>query len=89
MEYFPIPNVHSEVKASFFLLDFTNTLFNNLQTPDLATSSSTTFIELTINKLAGDMPSSICSVRSSKALSFSKNNLVGSIPQCLGNLSSA
>ncbi|XP_028060546.1 receptor-like protein 9DC3 [Camellia sinensis] len=39
------------------------------------------------NKLTGEIPSSICNVRSLSILDLSHNHLSGAIPQCLGNFS--
>ncbi|KAH1083976.1 hypothetical protein J1N35_023737 [Gossypium stocksii] len=41
------------------------------------------------NKLVGDIPSSICNASSLKVLTLWNNSLHGTVPECIGNLSSS
>ncbi|XVE53129.1 hypothetical protein DITRI_Ditri02bG0179600 [Diplodiscus trichospermus] len=60
-----------------------STCFNpQLQYPQWA-------IYISENKLTGNIPSEICSLSSLVVLDLSKNNLSGTIPECLGNFSSS
>lgn len=48
---------------------------------------STAFFSLSQNKLTGEVPFTICHLKSLQVLDLSRNNLTGKIPQCLGNFS--
>ncbi|PHT28993.1 hypothetical protein CQW23_31444 [Capsicum baccatum] len=39
------------------------------------------------NNLSGDLPSSICNLKSLQVFDLGRNNLIGAIPQCFGNMS--
>ncbi|XVF87995.1 hypothetical protein PTKIN_Ptkin19aG0013500 [Pterospermum kingtungense] len=76
---FQFPKVRREVKESFFAARDYKTI------PSPAPSLS--WFLVSDDNIVGGIPPSICNVRSIKGLSLWRNNLVGTIPECLGNLS--
>ncbi|KAL3736751.1 hypothetical protein ACJRO7_025656 [Eucalyptus globulus] len=99
MEYIDLSRdmVHSEIPpwmsdvgtdsmGNLIVLDLDSNLIQGLFLPQSLPNSVLIFL-LARNQVTGHIPGSICEMTGLQILDFSHNNLAGTIPHCLGNLS--
>ncbi|KAL3735586.1 hypothetical protein ACJRO7_024671 [Eucalyptus globulus] len=87
-------NISHNFLTSFKQVPWKNLLFldlhsNLIQGPILPPPlpNSVLFFSLASNQLTGYLPGFICAMKGLKFLDLARNNFVGTIPQCLGNIS--
>ncbi|XP_049415492.1 receptor-like protein 9DC3 [Solanum stenotomum] len=79
-------NINSISYPSLYIIDLRS---NFLQGSLPILPNSAQYLFMSNNNLSEEIPSSVCNLRSLKVLDLAKNNLMGEIPQCLGNVSSS
>ncbi|XP_010430543.1 PREDICTED: receptor-like protein 12 [Camelina sativa] len=79
---------------NLIFVDLSNNTFSGFERPTelgpsfITTKPSMQYLVASKNNFTGNIPSSICALRSLITLDLSDNNLNGSIPHCMGNLKS-
>ena len=82
----PIPQVKIRSKSNLengMVLDYSNNNFNSILPNFGKYLRETTYLDLSKNKLTGQIPTSICSASKLQTLDLSYNYFSGSIPSCL------